>query len=140
MLHCWCCCWSITLLILLVMLPNIHLNHSPFYCCYCPFVLLVVISHCMCFDDLLPSLPSLCKWWVGGSPCYCMPPIVKYPPSPLTKLLLLVMLMFIDLLLLVHCVVCAMVRYYPTHSLVQMVELCDKKQMEFFFEFICFFK
>ncbi len=108
------------------MLQGIHLNHSHLYCCYFPFVLLVVISHCMCFNEVLPSLPSPCKWWVGGPPCYCTPPTIKYPPfiGPL----LLVMLMFIPFLLLVCCVTCAMVKNYPTHCLVQVVELlCDKK-------------
>jgi hypothetical protein len=47
LLHYWCCCWSITLLMLLVMLPGIHLNHSHLHCCYCPFVLLIIISHCI---------------------------------------------------------------------------------------------
>jgi hypothetical protein len=126
--HCWCYCWSITLLMLLVMLPSIHLNHSPLYCCYYHFVLLVIISHCMCFDEVLPSLPLPCKWWVGGPPCYCTSPTIKYPPLPFIKPLLLVMLTFIALLLLVRCVACAMVKYYPTHYLVQVVELlCDKK-------------
>jgi hypothetical protein len=38
------------------------------------------------------------------------------------------MLMFIVFLLLVCCVTCARMRYYPTHYLVQVGELlCDKK-------------
>ncbi len=127
MSHCWCC-WFITLLMLLVMLPSIHLNHFPLYCCYYLFLLLVIISHCMCFDDILSPIPSPCKWWVGGPPCYCTPPTIKYPPLPFIGSLLLVMLTFMTLLLLVCCVTCAMVRYYPTHCLVQLVELlCDKK-------------
>ncbi len=135
--HCWCCCWSITLLMLLVMLSCIHLNHSPLYCCYCPFVILVIISHCMCFDEVLPSLPSPCKWWVGGPQCYYTPPTIKYPPLPFIESLLLVMLTFIALLLLVCCVGCVMVRYYPTHCLVQVVELlCDKKKSKWNFFWI----
>ncbi len=137
MLHYWCCCWSITLLMLLVMLSCIHLNHSPLYCCYCPFVILVIISHCMCFDEVLPSLPSPCKWWVGGPQCYYTPPTIKYPPLPFIESLLLVMLTFIALLLLVCCVGCVMVRYYPTHCLVQVVELlCDKKKSKWNFFWI----
>ncbi len=115
MSHCWFCSWSITLLMLLVMLQGTHLNHSPLYCCYCPFVLLVIISHCMCFDEVLPSLPSPCKWWIGGPPCYCTFPTTKHPPPPFIGPLLLLISTFIALLLLVHCVACAMVKYYPTH-------------------------
>ncbi len=63
----------------------------------------------------------------------------QIPPSPFTKPLLLVMLMFIALLLLVHCVVCAMVIYSPTHCLMQMVELYNKKTNGKEIEIICFF-
>lgn len=101
-LYCQCYYWSIPLF------PITQLNLLLIVLLRYSFVLLVVscYSCCMCFGEVLPLLPLPCKWWIGGSMHCCTPLIIGYPPSPFTPLVLF-------LFLLVCCVACAMVRFYP---------------------------
>jgi hypothetical protein len=72
------CCWYYLLFIVLFL--NTCLNHLLILCivrCY---------SHCMCFDEVLPPLRSLCRWRIGG-PSRCYTPLtMRYPPSPFNLL------------------------------------------------------
>jgi hypothetical protein len=104
--HCWCWLWCIELLVLLIMflstnLSHTYLNHSPLWC-WCRWIVnaihhvskylfelffLVLLFynvsyyfHCMCFGEIIPPPPLPYKWCIGGSSCYCMSFVIRYPP------------------------------------------------------------
>jgi len=125
-LHCWYCYWFVILLVLLmvfVVLLVTHINQSPHIVGSCHFC-------CMCFGEVLPSLPLFCKWCIGGLLHCCTPFATKYTPHHFLSLLLM-------LFLICHIVSATIgpllhVPWWgttPTHCVIHVVEhLCDWKQ------------
>lgn len=97
--HYWCYYWFVALLVMFIALLGTCMNHSP-YRCFFALSLCVAswYSHYKWFVEVLPPLPSPCKWSIGCPSC-CTFPTNKCSPLPFP--------------LCVANLLCYMVRFYP---------------------------